>query len=44
MITDTDNYSWEQVYGLMRCSTRFEGAMEKDVEEDTDYFEIEYFD
>jgi hypothetical protein len=42
MITDTDDYSWEQVYGLMRCSTKFEGATENC--EENDCFEIEYFD
>ena len=43
MINNTDDYSWEQVYGLMRCTTRFEGA-NIDSNDDEENIEIEYFE
>jgi hypothetical protein len=41
MELEFDDYSWEQVYGLMRCSTKFDRNLDNDSEEDIT--EIEYF-
>jgi hypothetical protein len=41
-MSDIDDNSWEQVYGLMRCSTKFEKVENPDKE--LEFTEIEYFD
>ncbi len=40
-MTNYEDYSWEQVYGLMRISTKFEKDLDNDLEENIT--EIEFF-
>lgn len=42
MITKYEDYSWEQVYGLMRCTTKFDKF--ENLESENEKTEIEYFD
>ena len=35
-----DDNSWEQVYGLMRCTTKFEKKIKSELDDD----DLNYFD
>lgn len=40
MATEVDDYSWEQVYGLMRCNTKFDKHKKSELEDD----DLNFFD
>jgi hypothetical protein len=39
MSYESDDYSWEQVYGLMRCTTKFEQNDKLELDGDFNFFD-----